>query len=262
MSEHQVICVANQKGGVAKSVTCQHLAYSLAEMGRTVLAVDFDPQTNLTATLSTNVDALPPYDIGTLLDCLLRDDELPQKCEYIASHGKIDFIPGSKDLSRLESVLQSEMGTERFLQVILEPLRAFYDYIIIDTNRATSPLMVNALTATDSVLIPITPEFYSTEGLSDLITTVFKNKRRLNPHIEFAGILFTMCDFRTNLYHSTRKDVEDAFAGEIRVFKAAIPRTVQVGEAVQRGMTALEYDKNSKAGQAYMDFAKELMESA
>ncbi len=258
----RIITAANQKGGVAKSVTCQHLAYSLAELGRTVLVVDFDPQINLTATLTTNAGALPPLNVGNLLELLLRDDELPLSPQFIATHGKIDFIPGSKDLSRLESILQSEMGTERFLQDILEPLREVYDYIIIDTNRATSPLMVNALTATDSVLIPITPEFYSTEGLSDLITTVFKNKRRLNPRIEFAGILFTMCDFRTNLYHSTRQSVEAAFANEIRVFKAAIPRTVQVSEAVQRGMTALEYDKNSKAGQAYMDFAKELMESA
>lgn len=258
----RIITAANQKGGVAKSVTCQHLAYSLAEMERNVLVVDFDPQINLTATLATNVGILPPHNIGTLFELLLRDDELPLAAQFIASHGKIDFIPGSKELSRLESVLLSEMGTERFLQIILEPLRSAYDYIIIDTNRAASPLMVNALTAADSVLIPITPEFYSTEGLSDLITTVFKNKRRLNPKIEFEGILFTICDFRTNLYHSTRQSVEAAFANEIRVFRAAIPRTVQVGEALQRGMTALEYDKNSKAGQAYMDFAKELMESA
>jgi len=255
----KIITIANQKGGVAKTVTCQHLAYALIEQGKRVLTVDFDPQINLTATLSTNEESCPDLCIADLMHLLLRDEPLPDPPSFVASHGGIDFIHGSKELSRLESLLQTEMGTEHFLENILSPLRTSYDYIIIDTNRAASPLMVNALTATDSVLIPINPEFYSTEGLSDLITTVLKNKRRLNPRIDFAGILFTMCDLRTNVYHSTREDVEAAFAGEIRVFRAAIPRTVQVSEAVRRGMTVFEYDRDSKAGMAYRDVAKELM---
>ncbi len=258
----KIITVGNMKGGVAKTVTCQHLAYAFAEQGKRVLAVDFDPQINLTATLSTNEESHPNLCIADLISILLKDESLPASSAFVASHAGIDFIHGSKELSRLESLLQTEMGTEHFLECILSPLRTNYDYIIIDTNRAASPLMVNALTATDSVLIPINPEFYSTEGLSDLITTVLKNKRRLNPKISFEGILFTMCDLRTNLYHNTRDNVEAAFAGEIRVFNAAIPRTVQISEAVRRGMTVFEYDKTSKAGMAYRDVAKELMTSA
>jgi len=258
----RIITVACQKGGVAKTVTCQHLAYALAEQGKRVLAVDFDPQINLTATLSTNEANHPELCITDLMSLQLKDEPLPASPLFVASHAGIDFIHGSKELSRLESLLQTEMGTEHFLECILSPLRTNYDYIIIDTNRATSPLMVNALTAADSVLIPINPEFYSTEGLSDLITTVLKNKRRLNPKIKFEGILFTMCDLRTNVYHSIREDVEAAFAGELKVFQAAIPRTVQVSEAVRRGMTVFEYDKASKAGMAYRDVAKELMSNA
>lgn len=255
----KIITVANQKGGVAKTVTCQHLAYALVKHGRKVLTIDFDPQINLTATLATNVDTLPPLSISDLFNSLLVDEALPDTAQYIASRDGIDFIPGSKELSRQESVLQTEMGTERFLQSIIDPLRNDYDYIIIDTNRAASPLMVNALTAADSVLIPINPEFFSTEGLGDLITTVLKNKRRINPRLAFEGILFTMCDVRTNLYRTTRESVEAAFADEIKIFRTAIPRTVQVGEAVLRGMTVMEYDKSSKAGFAYMDFAEELI---
>lgn len=159
----------------------------------------------------------------------------------------------------MESALLNEMGTEGFLKSILHPLRERYDYILIDTNRAASPLMVNALTAEDSVLIPINPEFYSTEGLSDLITTVLKNKRRLNPDVAFEGILFSMCDTRTNLYRDIRADVEAAFQDEMRIFHTAIPRTVQVGEAVRRGMTVLEYAPDSKVSAAFRAFAEEVV---
>ena len=255
----KIITIANQKGGVGKTVTCQHLAYALTEQGKRVLTVDFDPQINLTATLATNHDSQPKHCIADLMSFMLRDEPLPDASSFVASHGQIDFIYGSKEMSRLESLLPTEMGTEHFLTCILAPLREVYDFIIIDTNRAASPLMVNALTATDSVLIPINPEFYSTEGLSDLITTVLKNKRRLNPKISIEGILFTMCDLRTNLYQNIRNDVEAAFEGEIRVFNTAIPRTVQIGEAVRRGLTVFEYDKTSKAGAAYREVVKELM---
>ena len=163
---------------------------------------------------------------------LLEDQDLPDPSGYIQRCGKVDLIPGSKTLGKLETNLLTEMGTERFLQEILSPLRPHYDYIIIDTNRAASPLMTNALTAADSVLIPLCPEFYSTEGLGDLITSVLKNRRRLNPGIEFEGIVFSRCNLRTNLYRTTRANVEDAFRDEIRVFKTAIPETVKVGEVV------------------------------
>lgn len=255
----KTITIANQKGGVGKTVTCHHLAYALTDCGKRVLAIDFDPQINLTSTLTTNMDVHPKYSIADLMTLMLKDESLPKPSSFVASHGQVDFIYGSKEMSRLESLLPTEMGTEHFLDYILAPLKDSYDYIIIDTNRAASPLMVNALTATDSVLIPINPEFYSTEGLSDLITTVLKNKRRLNHKISFEGILFTMCDLRTNLYQSIRSDVETALKGEVRVFNAAIPRTVQIGEAVRRGLTVFEYDKASKAGIAYREVVKELM---
>ena len=172
------------------------------------------------------------------------------------------MISGSKSLGKLETSLLTEMGTERFLQEILSPLRPHYDYIIIDTNRAASPLMTNALTAADSVLIPICPEFYSTEGLTDLIASVLKNRRRLNPGIEFEGIVFSRCNLRTNLYRTTRANVESAFRDEIRVFKTAIPETVKVGDAISRGLTVMEYAPESKASIAYRTFAKELISYA
>ena len=120
--------------------------------------------------------------------------------------------------------------------------------------------MTNALTAADSVLIPLCPEFYSTEGLGDLIRSVLKNKRRLNPDITFEGIVFSRCNLRTNLYRSTRTNVEKAYYGAVRVFQSAIPDTVKVGDAISRGLTVMEYAPDSKASAAYRAFAKELME--
>lgn len=258
----KIIVAANQKGGVGKTTACQHLAYCLAESGRRVLTADLDPQCNLTVSLTKPDTITPRYCVNDLLTFLVNDQPLPPMETYIAKSGKIDFISGHKELDRLERILQSEMGTEGFLAFILAPLRASYDYIIIDTNRANSPLMVNALVAADSVLIPVSPEFYSTEGLSDLIATVLKNKRRLNARIEFEGILFSMCDLRTNLYRETRAAVEAAFAGQIPVFQSAIPRTVQVGDAIRRGMSVMEYNPQSPASLAYELFAKEVIANA
>ena len=254
----RIITVANQKGGVTKTTVCQHLSYILAEEGRRVLCVDFDPQTNLSATLLPDGQA-PALNISGIMARLLEDQDLPTPSSYIQRCGNVDLIPGSKTLAKLETSLLTEMGTERFLQEILSPLRSHYDYIIIDTNRAASPLMTNALTAADSVLIPLCPEFYSTEGLSDLIASVLKNRRRLNPSIEFEGIVFSRCNLRTNLYRTTRANVENAFRDEIRVFKTAIPETVKVGDAISRGLTVMEYAPESKASIAYRAFAKELI---
>ena len=204
----RIITVANQKGGVTKTTVCQHLSYILAEEGRRVLCVDFDPQANLSASLLPDGQA-PALNISGVMARLLEDRDLPVPSSYIQRCGNVDLIPGSKTLAKLETSLLTEMGTERFLQEILSPLRPHYDYIIIDTNRAASPLMTNALTAADSVLVPICPEFYSTEGLGDLIAGVLKNRRRLNPGIEFEGIVFSRCNLRTNLYRTTRANVED-----------------------------------------------------
>ena len=257
----RIITVANQKGGVTKTTICQHLSYILAEQGRRVLCVDFDPQTNLTSSLLSEGQA-PALNISGIMARLLEDQDLPDPSSYIQRCGKVDLISGSKSLGKLETSLLTEMGTERFLQEILSPLRPHYDYIIIDTNRAASPLMTNALTAADSVLIPICPEFYSTEGLTDLIASVLKNRRRLNPGIEFEGIVFSRCNLRTNLYRTTRANVENAFRNEIRVFKTAIPETVKVGDAISRGLTVMEYAPESKASIAYRAFAKELISYA
>lgn len=259
----KIITVANQKGGVSKTTSVRNLSYTLAELGYRVLAVDYDPQSNLTASLvleDENEDAPKIHTtIANLMTIAMDEEKIPPKSEYVYRRGKIDFIPNDIHLSVVESNLRMEMGSEKLLFSILEPLRRDYDYILIDTNPSLGPLTINALSAADSVLITINPEFYATIGLQDLTKTILKIKRRINPKIEFEGILLTMCDMQTNLHKEVCAEVNEAYRGGMRVFKTSIPRSIRVGEANRCGLSILEFEPKSKAGIAYMEFAKELI---
>lgn len=262
MAKGKIVVVANQKGGVAKTTTVRNLSHSLAELGKRVLAVDFDPQFNLTTCFGiVNPNELE-HTTATLMTSMLNDDEIPMKKEYIYSIGKIDLIPSSIQLSVVDANLRLEMGSERLLSNLLEPLRDDYDYIIVDTNPSLGTLTISALTAADEVIIPVDTELVAVMGLQELIKIILKIKRRLNPRIQFGGILLTMCDKRTNLYKEISEQVETAYRSGMRIFDSQIPATVKVGEANRRGLSVLEYDRNSTAAQAYMDLAREVLANA
>lgn len=258
MSKCKIIPIANQKGGVSKTTSVRNLAFSLSELGYKVLAVDYDPQSNLTASLVQEDFHEIKITMANLMSMAMDEVELPSKGEYILQRGKIDFIPNDIHLSVVESNLRMEMGSEKLLYSILEPLRGDYDYILIDTNPSLGPLTINALSAADSVIITINPEFYATIGLQDLTKTILKIKRRINPKIEFEGILLTMCDMQTNLHKEVSAEVHEAYRGGMRVFKTSIPRSIRVGEANRCGLSIMEFEPKSKAGIAYMELAKEL----
>lgn len=260
----KIITVANQKGGVAKTTTVRNLAYSLAELGYRVLIADDDPQSNSTASLFVEDEESEDTSktvttMANLMTMAMDGEELPPKSEYIRKLGKIDFIPNDIHLAVVEANLRMEMGSEKVLSSILEPLREDYDFILIDTNPSLGPLTTNALSAADSVLITINPEFYATIGLQDLTKTILKVKRRINPKIEFEGILLAMCDLRTKLHRRICAEVNKAYGNSMKIFKTSIPRTIDAGEANDRGLSILEYNPESKAGLAYDEFAKELI---
>lgn len=206
MESGKIIVVANQKGGVAKTSTVRNLSYALAEMGKKVLVVDFDPQYNLT----TSFGVLPtqaPYNTGTLITNLLLDESLPDTNEFIQKIGSVDLIPSSRSLTVAEANLLMTPDSNDYLAALLNPLRLSYDYIIVDTNPSLGSLTINALTAADEVIIPIDPELFALTGLQALVDTIKKIKRKLNPSIEIGGILFTKCNKRTNLYFKTAMSV-------------------------------------------------------
>ena len=237
-------------------MTAFNLAYSLQKCGKKVLAVDFDPQANLTTCFGAEeVDVV----IGDLMMNVIEDEDLPDRDEYIWERNGVDFIPSSIGLSAVEAKLRLEMGTEKMLAAILEPLRDEYDYILIDTCPSLGTLNINAMAAADEVIVTVNPQLLAMMGLQDFLKTVKKIKSRLNDRLEVAGILLTMCDARTILCKTITEQVKETFQGQLRIFKSKIPNTVKVGESVYYSEPLIEYAPESNACRAYEKLAGEVI---
>ncbi len=255
----KVILIGATKGGVGKSASTYNLAYSLASMGKKVLAVDFDSQANLTTCFGVENTVAVPVTIGHLMMAQIDDEELPNPSEYIMNRNGVDFIPSSMVLSAVDAKLRLEMRAERMLANILEPLRDSYDYLVIDTCPALGALTINALAAADGVVITANPQLLAMMGLQEFLKTIKKIKSRINPKLEVEGILLTMCEARTNLCKVISEQVSETFEGQIRIFDSKIPSSVKVGESVYYSEPLLEYAPQTKACKAYLDFGKELI---
>ena len=255
----KIIEIGSAKGGVAKSTTTYNLAYALTKAGKKVLAVDLDPQSNLSTCFGVEDTMAVPVTIGHLMMAMIDDEELPSPEEYIQSRKGVDFIPASMMLSAVEAKLRMEMGSEKMLSGILEPLRDRYDVILIDTSSSVGSLTINAIAAADEVIITVNPQLLAMMGLQDYLKTVTKIKNRINPNVNVAGILLTMCEARTNLCKTVTEQVMDTFEGQVRVFKTMIPFTVKVGESIYYSMPLMEYSPKCNAAVAYEKFGKELI---
>lgn len=252
----KIYMIGAMKGGVGKSVSVFNLAYSLKKRGMKVLALDFDPQSNLTTCFGAeDVDVA----IGDLMMYVLEEEELPEREEYIWERNGVDFIPASIGLSAVEAKLRLEMGTEKMLSSILEPLRGDYDYILIDTCPSLGALTINAMAAADEVIVAVNPQLLAMMGLQDFLKSVKKIKSRINERLNVAGILLTMCDARTILCKTITEQVAETFQGQIRIFKSKIPNTVKVGESVYYSEPLIEYAPESNACKAYERLAGEVI---
>lgn len=255
----KILMCGSFKGGVGKTASSWKLAYSLASMGKKVLAVDFDSQANMTTCFGIEDPGEVSVTIGHLMMNRLEEEGLPDPSEYIRSRNGVDFIPSSMMLSAVDSKLRMEMGAEKMLASILEPLRGRYDYVIVDTCPSLGSLTINALTAADEVIIAVNPQLLAMMGLQDFIRTVKKVRSRLNDRLQIAGILLTMCNARTNLCKVITEQLTETFEGQIRIFKSVIPNTVKVGESIYYGEPLLEYAPENKACRAYQDLAEEVI---
>lgn len=258
MKTCKVIALANQKGGTAKSTTVINLGYALAENGKRVLLADFDPQANLS--MSCGIER--PDDIKLSMHELLTavlDGEAIDRYDYICKGEKVDIIPSNTNLSASEINLRDEMGGEQTLRELLEPLKQNYDYILIDTNPYLGLLTINALAACDEVIIPVSPQLWAATGLTDLLQTIAKVKRKINPKITVRGILLTICDERTRLFKDVKSLLDETYGGALRIFDTYIPNTVRVGEANYMSRSVIEYDPMGKAAVAYTNFAQEVL---
>ena len=247
----RIIAVANQKGGVGKTTTAVNLAAALARAPQRVLLVDLDAQGN--ATMGSGVDKRE-LEAGTC-DVLLGETEA--KAALLATAEGFDLMPGNIDLTAAEIRLMDADGREGRLKAALEPLRGDYDFIIIDCPPALSLLTLNALTAADSVLVPMQCEYYALEGLSALLETIDALKARLNPALEIEGVLRTMFDVRNNLANAVSAELTNHF-GDL-VFRTIVPRNVRLAEAPSHGQSILGYDKASRGSVAYLGLAGEVL---
>lgn len=245
----QVIALANQKGGVAKTTTTVNLAAAMNELGFSVLTVDLDPQGNLTMSQGMDPDTVE----RSMFDVLVH--QLP--IEEVIQHAEIDVAVSSIDLAGAELALSSMIGRERALQKALLPMRSRYDYILIDTPPSLGLLTINALTAADGVIVPVQCEYLSLRGLVQLEGTLTMIRENLNPTVEIRGILPTMFDSRTVHAREAVEMLKENF-GDL-VFETRIKKTIRYAEAPVQGESILKYDPSGKAADAYRQLAKEVL---
>jgi chromosome partitioning protein len=248
----RVIALANQKGGVAKTTTTLNLAVAFQEQGFSVLAVDLDPQGNLTMSQGLDPDTVQ----RSMFDVLVHSMPL----EDVIQRAEVDLAVSSIDLAGAELALSSMIGRERALQKALLPVRNRYEYILVDTPPSLGLLTINALTAADSVIVPVQCEYLSLRGLVQLENTLSMIRENLNPIVEIGGILPTMYDGRTLHSREAVEMLKENF-GEL-VFETRIRKTVRYAEAPVQGSSVLKYDPSGSAAQAYRDLAKEVLNGA
>ena len=249
----KIIAVANQKGGVGKTTTAVNLACGVASRGNRVLLCDFDPQGNATTGVG-----LDPHASGmTVYDALVRDVEAKK---VVKRTPWCDVIPANIDLAGAEIELVDFQARESLLKKVLGALREDYNYVFIDCPPSLGLLTLNALTASDTVLVPIQCEYYALEGLSQLMNTVRAVKSRLNPDIDIEGIVMTMYDSRTNLTQQVAEEIKRFFGP--KVYATVIPRNVRLSEAPSHGKPIMAYDKFSRGGEAYLDLTDEFIRRA
>ena len=248
----RTIAIANQKGGVGKSTTAINLSACLAEAGKRVLTVDIDPQGNTTSGLGTDKNGVE----YTLYELLLGDCD-PKDCIIENVVERVDLIPSNVNLSGAEIELVGIEEREYILKNVLERIKEGYDYIIMDCPPSLSMLTINALTAADSVLVPIQCEYYALEGLSQLIHTIELVQERLNKKLEIECVVFTMYDARTNLSLEVVENVKENLNQNI--YKTIIPRNVRLAEAPSYGLPINMYDPKSTGAESYRLLAEEVI---
>ena len=256
------IAIVNQKGGTAKTTTCENLGIGLAMEGKKVLLVDVDPQGSLTISMGWQQPDELPTTLSTLMQKAMNDQPI-QPGEGILHHDEgVDLIPANIELAGMEVALVNSMNREKMLKQVLDSAKREYDYILLDCTPSLGMLTVNALAAADTTLIPMQAQYLSAKGLEQLLQTIGKVRRQINPKLKIEGILLTMTDSRTTYGKQIDNLIRQSYGRKINVFEQTIPRSVRAAEISAAGKSIFAYDPKGKVAEAYKSLTKEVLADA
>ena len=255
----KVIAIANQKGGVGKTTTTVNLGIGLARKGKRVLLIDADPQGSTTVSLGIDEPDKIEYSLANVLMDVVNEEEIDYKKIILKHEENIDFVPANIELAGLEVSMVNVMSRELVMKRFISNIKENYDYILIDCMPSLGMITVNALTASDSVLIPVQAAYLPVKGLEQLITTIFRVRKHLNPGIQFEGILISMLNARTNYAKDIIELITEYYGESIPIFDSRIPFSVKAAETSAAGVSIFSLDKKHPVAGAYEELTKEVL---
>lgn len=257
-----VMAVVNQKGGTAKTTTVENLGIGLAKSGKKVLLVDVDPQASLTICLGYPRPDELEVSLADMLAGMINEQPVDISKGILHQKEGVDLIPSNIAMAGLEVALVNTMNRERVLKQFLERIKGNYDYVLLDCMPSLGMLTVNALVAADTTLIPVQANYLSAKGLEQLLQTINKVKRQINPKLRIEGILLTMVDSRTNYAKDISSLIRETYGSKIRIFNSVIPRSIRAAEISAEGKSIFAYDPKGKVAEAYQETTKEVLKNA
>lgn len=259
MSYCKVLAVCNQKGGVTKTTTTANLGIGLAMQGKKVLLIDADPQGDLTTALGWPDNDNLTVTLTTVMEKIIGDEDFEHYGGILHHDEGVDLLPSNIELSGMEMNLVTAMSREFTLREYLNRIKYEYDYVIIDCMPSLGMITINALAAADSVIIPVQAQYLPLKGMTQLIRTINKVKKQINPALKIDGVLLTLADMRTNLARTTAETLRQQYGSMLKIYKTQIPIAVKAAEISAAGQSIYAYDKNSKVAEAYANFTKEVL---